>query len=86
MAHSHKKTGGCSPSFRRSTCIDRTTALIEVVRKSLGDQLKEVWQYFHNNIYVSGRIFIKLANEFNLSIYHLAVYLRRLWKKKMFFQ
>ena len=74
------------PLFVLRRVIDRTTALIEVVRKSLGDQLKEVWQYFHNNIYVFGRIFIKLANEFNLSIYHLAVYLCRLWKKKMFFQ
>ena len=84
MAHSHKKTGGCSRSLVLRSVIDRTTALIEVVRKSLGDQPKEVWQCFHNNIYVSGRIFIKLANEFNLSIYHLASYLRLLWKKMFF--
>ena len=25
------------------------------------------WQYFHNNIYVSGPIFVKLANDFNPS-------------------
>ena len=27
----------------------------------------EVWQYFHNNIYVSGPILVKLANELNPS-------------------
>ena len=27
----------------------------------------EIWQYFHNIIYVSGPIFAKLANDFNRS-------------------
>ena len=33
----------------------------------------EVQQYLHNNIYVSRPIFVKLANDFNLNIYHSAI-------------
>ena len=43
-----------------------------------------IWQYFHNQIYVSETKFVKLVNDFNLSIYHLAVYLQLLWRKKVF--
>ena len=41
-----------------------------------------VWQYFHNNVYASEPVFVKLANDFNQSIYLLAVYLQLLWRKK----
>ena len=57
--------------------IDRTTARSaeEIIRWLA----TEVWQYFHNNIYVSGPILVKLANEFNLScLYSIFV------KKKVF--
>ena len=48
----------------------------EIIAKDTG-----VWQYFHNNIYVSESIFVKLANDLNQSIYQLAVYLQLLWGK-----
>ena len=38
-------------------------------------KLQRYKQYLRNNIYVSGSVFVKIANEFNMNIYRLAVYL-----------
>ena len=71
MAHSHEMFGGCSRSFCPFTClkVDHVTAQIEVVGKSC-------YVYLHNILYVSGPVFVKTTNDFNLNIYRLAVYLR----------
>ena len=88
MAHSHENVGGCS----RSSCPLRvllsygglyTTQVEHGWRDGGGEEiiscsgkLQRYKQYLHNNIYVSGSVFVKIANEFNMNIYRLAVYLR----------
>ena len=60
-----KRSGGCSRSSHLFSClvmVESTTVQIEVARK-MASQL----QYFNNNIYISGPIFVKLSNGFNPS-------------------
>ena len=77
MADSHEKPGGCS-------CASRPSRAYHWLHDSSNWDGKEIirWEvtkvylYLHSNIYVSGPIFVKAANEFYLNIYHLVVYLR----------
>ena len=68
MAHSHEKTGGCSRSSYPFTCLIYDWPHDCSGRG--GDEIirwltTEVWQYFRNNICVSGPILVKLGNNFN---------------------
>ena len=76
MAHLHEnQVAARALLVLHVSFIDCMIAQIEVSRKSLGGKI-EVQQYLHSNMYVSGPIFVKLANEFYVNIYHLAAYLR----------
>ena len=66
--HMNEKTGGCSRSSRLFTCL-----IYDWPRDCSGqggDEIirwltTEVWQYVHDNMYISRAIFAKLANDFD---------------------
>ena len=69
-ANSREKIGGCSNSSRSFMCLIYDWP--HNCSDQGGDEIirwltTEVWHYFHNNMYVSGPIFVKTSNKFNPS-------------------
>ena len=57
-------------------CLSLTARQLKSTCRGIRWPAAEVYLYLHSNIDVSERIFLKLANDFYLNIYHLAAYLQ----------